>query len=324
MYKIVLITLCLFLLSCSSDSTDTGDGIQIKIEVAKELIDDILIVSSEGKKPGTVNPIDTFITLKNNGDNERQVLLKGSWLDANGGLYGGISSVVTFPPGHIETFQNGTRSQNVSIYKLAVSLTEQSQDELLTERLADTSVQISEGYGMTYTEQPSLNIPLWSPRGVANTEPFQAKTITFRADTPKFFPRWVLAISDRQFDVSKGAGIARYTHKDLQTIKINLPREPVAGDIFKQDMSYGGGYFQIKTSASANSTTSWNTSIAYIIEITRWDAEPSTQGGCTYPSVGTASGRLYISFKGSENSIKNSWVSGTFENAAIIHCKKPE
>ena len=87
MYKIVLITLCFLLLSCSSDSTATGDDIQIKIEVAKELIDDILIVSSEGKKPGTVNPIDTFITLKNNGDNERQVLLKGSWLDANGGLF---------------------------------------------------------------------------------------------------------------------------------------------------------------------------------------------------------------------------------------------
>ena len=71
MYKIVLITLCFLLLSCSSDSTATGDDIQIKIEIAKELIDDILIVSSEGKKPGTVNPIDTFITLKNNGDNER-------------------------------------------------------------------------------------------------------------------------------------------------------------------------------------------------------------------------------------------------------------
>jgi len=87
-------------------------------------------------------------------------------------------------------------------------------------------------------------------------------------------------------------------------------------------MSYGGGIFQIKPSPSAFETTSWNTSIAYYIEITNWDKGPSSGTSCNSMQalIGAASGRLYISFQGSEHGLENSWISGVFKDAPIVYC----
>ena len=176
---------------------------------------------------------------------------------------------------------------------------------------------------MTYTETPTDTIPQWTPRGVANGEAFQAQTISFRQD---HFPDWRLSISDRKYDAVVGIAIERSIHKDVQSIYIDLPGEPTAGRVFERAMSYGGGIFQIKPSPSANSTTSWNTSIAYYIEITNWDKGLSSGTTCNsmQAKTGSASGRLYISFQGSELSLENSWVSGVFEDAPIVYCPAGE
>jgi hypothetical protein len=81
------------------------------------------------------------------------------------------------------------------------------------------------------------------------------------------------------------------------------------GEKLVQEMSYGGGYFQIKTSPEANRTTSWNTSLAYAIEISDWNRDLSTDGPCATPDSGSASGKLNFRFKRSEGGLANSWIS---------------
>jgi len=76
-------------------------------------------------------------------------------------------------------------------------------------------------------------------------------------------------------------------------------------------MQYGGGIFQINPKPDSRSTTSWNTSLAYKIEIPDWQKEAGSSFTCSRPETGKAAGRLFISFKGSEDSITNSWISGT-------------
>ena len=309
----------IFILYRNTDHLNFTKGIEIQVELSRQLADEIEIVTAEGKRPGDFNPVEIVITLRNTGDTEKQILATGKWQDARGGNYGGTSSVRILAPGRTETFQTGTNSASVSVYKFSLSLTDKTDDELLTESLASKDVQIADGYGMTYTESPTDNIPQWTPRGVANGEAFQAQTIMFRQD---HFPDWRLSISDRQFDVLIGAGIERSTHKDLQTIYVDLPHEPRSGSVFEQEMSYGGGIFQIKPSPSASGTTSWNTSIAYYIEITNWNKGPSGESSCNsmQAKLGTASGRLYISFQGSEHSLENSWISGVLEDVPIVYC----
>lgn len=322
-WLILVALILIFILYRNTDTLDLTSGIDIQIELSPQLAGDIQIVSAAGKRPGDFNPVETVITLKNTSDTEQRVLATGKWQDARGSNYGGMSSVRTLVPGRLETFQTGTNSRNVSVYKFSLGLTDKTEDELLTESLANKDVPIADGYGMTYTEIPTDTIPHWTPRGVANGEAFQAQTIMFRQD---HFPDWRLSISDRRFDVLTGAGIERSTHKDLQTIYIDLPYEPTTGSIFEKEMSYGGGIFQIKTSPSAFETTSWNTSIAYYIEITNWNKGPSSGTSCNSMQalIGTASGRLYISFQGSEYTLENSWISGVFEDVPIVYCGKKE
>ncbi len=317
----ISVLISIFFLSRNTDALSLTSSIKIEIELSRDLTGDIQIISAEGKKPGDVNPVETTIILKNVSDSEKRILARGDWHDARGGAYGGSSSVRILAPGQAQTFQAGTHSLNVSVYKFSVGLSDKTEDELLTETLANKEIQIVQGQGMTYTESPTDSIPPWTPRGVANGEPFKAETIIFRQD---HFPDWRLGISDRPFDVLKGAGYERFTQKDLQTIYIDLPHEPTIGSVFEREMSYGGGYFQIKPAPSAFETTSWNTSIAYYIEITQWNKGPSSDVNCNnlQALTGTASGRLYISFQGSEYTLENSWISGVFEDVPIVYCGK--
>jgi hypothetical protein len=136
--------------------------------------------------------------------------------------------------------------------------------------------------------------------------------------------KWTLQIIDSHLDPLKGIAIARQAKPDIQVININLPNEPTSGAVFEKEMSFGGGYFQIKKSPDSQETTSWNTDSAWIIEITEWAKKPWIEGAGTFQQVGTASGRLYICFNGSEQGLKNSWASGIFENAAIVYYGKPK
>ena len=171
---------------------------------------------------------------------------------------------------------------------------------------------------MTFSTTPALEqIPPWSVRGVANGLPFDAKTLTFRTDAKG---QWKLEISDRAFNSITGIAIERLDHPDVQTVYINLSEAPAKGKVFQQEMQYGGGMFQIKPQADSQGTTSWNTSLAYKIEISDWQKGLSTHISCGRPKSGKAAGRLYISFEGSENQIRNSWISGTFKDAVILYC----
>jgi hypothetical protein len=208
----------------------------------------------------------------------------------------------------------------VTAFRLAVSETGSTQDELLTATLASATPK-AEGHGITYTDEPKTDqIPPWTVRGVANGTPFTAKSVRFVPNGAG----WRLEVSDGSVDPLKGAGIARHSRKTLQTAHIDLEPEPEAGAVYERDMAYGGGYFQIEKSPSAQGTTSWNTSIARAIEFTAWDRSPWSDDGGASQQAGTASGRLYVAFKGSEHGLANSWMSGTFDDAPIVYHGKPK
>jgi hypothetical protein len=114
--------------------------------------------------------------------------------------------------------------------------------------------------------------------------------------------------------------MARLDHPAVQTVYINLPEEPQAGAKLHQAMQYGGGYFQIKAKRDANSTTSWNTSLAYHIEFSEWQHGPLAVTSCGRRAEGKASGKLYISFKGSGMGVANSWLAGVFNDAPVLYC----
>ena len=329
-FVFVIIAGLFFLFSCSPDDSKTNKNLRtninistdsdiaINVDIARELKNDIVIDYAQGKKPGSTNPVESTITVKNETNSKQEILADGKWYDSRGNNYGGSKQILTLAPNQSQTLKAGTRSKNVTAYKLSLAPNTKSQDELLTDALSNTSRKIAEGYGMTYSETATDEIiPALPIRGFANGEAFQGQTVAFAQGTPG---KWRLEISDHVFDVLKGVGYARYERKDLQTIYINLPQEPMVGDKLGKDMSYGGGYFQIKTSPSSNETTSWNTSIAYAIEIASWNKGASIDGPCGNPDLGSASGKLYISFKGSERSFTHSWVSGEFKDVPIIYC----
>ncbi len=311
--------LLFFVVASCNDSPGTNqnsDSVQIAID--NRISQQIQIVSATGTQAGKVNPVEVQITLNNTSESTQQVLWEAQWLDSEGGAKGGSQRVLMFAPGQSQTILDGTRSPNVSRYEVILTNTQKSQDQLLTEMLA-TNPAIAKGNGMAFSSNPvSEKIPAWSVRGVANGQPFDAKTIIFRTLGNG---QWRLAISDRAFDpVNEGLGVARIDHPDVQTVNVSIASAPVMGKVFQQDMQYGGGMFQIKPSADSEGTTSWNTSLAYIITITDGPEEIGSYSSCARPKPGKISGTLYISFQGSEVQIKNSWVSGTFKDAVILYC----
>lgn len=311
--------LVLFLAASCDDSVGTdGDSDSVQITIDNQVSQQIQITSSKGTQSGEVNPVEVYVTLKNTSKSQQQVLWEGQWLGANGGRYGGSQRVLMFAPGQSQVVQEGTRSRSVTSYKATLTATQKSQDQLLTEMLASNS-SIAKGNGMTFSSTPaSEKIPGWTVRGVANGQPFDAKTIIFRTLGDG---QWKLAISDREFDpVKQGLGYARSYHPDVQTVNVSLTEAPVKGRVFQQEMQYGGGMFQIKPTVDSEGTTSWNTSLAYIITITDGPEVIGSHTSCGRPKPGKISGTLYISFEGTEEQIKNSWVSGTFKDAVVLYC----
>ncbi len=312
--------LLLVLLFCScSDSDDDrqaveGNGVSIDNQISQQ----IQIVSATGIEAGKFNPVEVNITLKNISGSQQQVLWEARWLDSKGGARGGSQRVLEFAPGQSQVIQDGTRSSSAKRYEATITSTQKSQDQLLTEMLA-SNPSIAKGNGMTFSSTPaSEQIPDWSVRGVANGQPFDAKTIIFRTLGNG---QWRLAISDRAFDpINEGLGIARTYHPDVQTVNVSLSKAPDTGTVFQQEMQYGGGMFQIKPSADSEGTTSWNTSLAYIITITDAPDVIRSHSSCGRKKPGKISGTLYISFEGTEEQIQNSWISGTFKDAVILYC----
>ncbi|MCB9588085.1 MAG: hypothetical protein H6718_21945 [Polyangiaceae bacterium] len=106
-----------------------------------------------------------------------------------------------------------------------------------------------------------------------------------------------------------------------QFIKVNLPEEPKKGAKLKKEMKYGDGFFQIKN-PDRDGLTSWNATNAYYIEFTEWDAKPYDEKGSMTQVAGTASGKVYVAYKGA-GSFKNSGLWGTFKDAVVRYRGKP-
>ena len=171
---------------------------------------------------------------------------------------------------------------------------------------------------MTYSETALDEvIPALPLRGLANGELFTGKTIAFYQGLEG---KWRLEISDHSYDVLRGVAFGRLERKDMQTIYLYFDKEPAAGDVLAQEMAYGGGIFQIKQADGSMDTTSWNTSLAYAIYIDSWKRGARGEHPCSKRDIGSTSGKLFISFQGSEFTFKNSWVSGEFIDAPIVYC----
>jgi hypothetical protein len=112
-------TLILFLYSCGQDESSAGGDrdisingdIAINANITSELRNDIQIVSAIGKKPGLNNPIETIINLQNVSNAEKEILVKGIWLDSRGNNYGGSSTIVKLASNQSQILTAGTRSK---------------------------------------------------------------------------------------------------------------------------------------------------------------------------------------------------------------------
>jgi len=330
-----LLLACLLLASCGSPdseknpaapaaaiSSDAGSSELLAIQTSLDpaLADTIELVSAQGLRPGRSNPVEAVITLRNRSAAPVSVMLDGQWLSAGGQGRGGAGSVLDIGAGQEARFQAVTRSADARSYRVSVKPARMDAQQMQAASLVAAAASGVAGHGVAYTDTPVLDeIPGWAPRGVANGAFFEAASLVFFP----FESQWKLEIYDRPVDPMQGLAITRSQYPDVQSIHINLPGEPATGAVFERELAYGGGYFQIKKSPDATGTTSWNTSTAWVIEITRWDRGPWQVGGKTFQQAGTAAGRLYLCFKGSEGNIRSSFLAGVFDDAPIMYYGPP-
>ncbi len=303
----------------AADKDIASDGnliINVDMDLALQSL--IHVTAAVGSKPGAVNPVETSITIQNDSAEQLVLEAQGEWYDGQGNRYGGITSTLTIAANQVHTLNAGTRSTHVVGYKLFLSQDIRSEDERFAAAISDPVNKVAEGYGMTYSETALDEvIPALPLRGLANGKLFTGKTIAFYQGLEG---KWRLEISDHLLDVLKGVAIGRIEREDIQTIYLHFDKEPAAGDILAQEMAYGGGIFQIKQSADSMETTSWNTSLAYAIYIDSWQREANGEQPCSKRSLGSTTGKLFISFQGSEFTFEDSWVSGEFVDAPIVYC----
>ncbi|MDD5309338.1 MAG: hypothetical protein PHU25_18640, partial [Deltaproteobacteria bacterium] len=74
--------------------------------------------------------------------------------------------------------------------------------------------------------------------------------------------------------------------------------------------------------ADPQMTVAWNTELAWVLEITKWDVREYDPKGELFQDAGRASGRVAVCFKAGGR-YQNSWVAGTFENAVVRYLGKP-
>jgi hypothetical protein len=296
----------------------TGGDLVITVNMDTGLENSISIGSATGARPGEKNPVETSITIHSESAQGETLQLRGEWYDASGNSYGGSTSTLEIGPGQSREHRDATRSTRASGYRLSLTRNVQSADERYAAALSDPANRVAEGYGMTWSETAADEvIPALPIRGFANGEAFTAKTIAFYQGQQD---KWRLEISDHGYDVLKGVAAGRLERRDMQTIYLNFDAEPVAGQVLGREMAYGGGIFQIRTTDGSGETTSWNTSIAYAIHVDSWEKGAHREQPCGWPTLGAASGKLFIAFKGSELSFENSWVSGEFKDIPVVYC----
>ena len=327
--RTVLSLLILCLMACGDNEPDlqslSGTTIEFETEITvsitlpQDLARDLEVVTAEGMKPGANNRVEATITFRNKGTTDRRLLVVGEWQDAAAHGFGGQSSVLLIAKGKTATFASGSQSRGITKFSVLVKPGTETVEQHLDSTLANLPAQVV-GQGIAYTDTPTLDVvPAWAVRGVANGEVFHARTIFFSP----FLGAWKLELYDRDFDPLKGTALAKSNLPGMQSIHINLPALPSRGAVFERLLNYGGGYFQIKQASAGKGTTSWNTEIAWVIEISDWHREPWLESKGLFQRGGSVTGKLYICFKGGGQGIKNSWVSGEFTDVPIVYYGAP-
>ncbi|MEM9069923.1 MAG: hypothetical protein AAGE52_15530 [Myxococcota bacterium] len=167
-----------------------------------------------------------------------------------------------------------------------------------------------------YTESPTAeSIPNSPAMANANGREIEIKTVVFQ---PRF-NSWSMTLTTAELDRPTGILPAGAESINLT----DLPQELAAGTFTHSIDESGGGYFQIKKIDDPESTTSWNTRLAYVLEITEWNGQPYDPEGRLFQEAGTASGKVVAVFRGREGGFANSWVAGTFEDATVRYMGKP-
>ncbi|MCB9634811.1 MAG: hypothetical protein H6721_22015 [Sandaracinus sp.] len=168
-----------------------------------------------------------------------------------------------------------------------------------------------------YTEEVSTSsIPAFPVKGMASGREIEIRSIFFQ---PRF-DQWGVSFSTAELatptSIQPGG--------DSETVNLtDLPQELGVG-VFEHGIDEsGGGYFQIKQLEDPTRTTSWNTRLAYVLEITKWEVQPWTAEGRMFQDAGRASGRVVAVFRGREGGFQNSWIAGTFEDAVVRYMGRP-
>jgi len=167
-----------------------------------------------------------------------------------------------------------------------------------------------------YTETPTVaDIPARPVHGNANGREIQINAVVFQ---PRF-NSWSLALSTAELP-----GPTRILPGGSEAVNLtDLPQEMAVGTYTHPIDEMGGGYFQIQQPDDPERTTSWNTNLAYVLEITEWDVSEYDPEGSLFQEAGTASGKVVAVFRGSGDRFQNSWVAGTFEDAVVRYMGRP-
>ncbi len=165
-----------------------------------------------------------------------------------------------------------------------------------------------------FSESPAANlIPSTRVRGVANGQPVEMPHVLLEATRNE----WRVSFCEKPFsrptDFVHGQAVHIYVREGL-----------AVGKPLVHAMKPGGGYFAMHVSdpANADATVSWVTDHAYYLEITKLDAKPYDATGELVQVAGTASGRVYVAYKGGSR-FASSGVAGTFERAVVRYYGKP-
>lgn len=166
-----------------------------------------------------------------------------------------------------------------------------------------------------YTETPQLDdVPNTPVAGNANGREIEIQTVVFQ---PRF-DSWSMTLSTAELDRPTGIlpGMA-------EAVNItDLPQELAAGTYTHAIDESGGGFFQIQK-PDEEGTTSWNTRMAYVLQITEWNGRPYDPEGSMFQEAGTASGKVVAVFRGNDRDFANSWVAGTFDDAIVRYMGTP-
>ena len=212
-----------------------------------------------------------------------------------------------------------TKIHRVLLVTFALVACSGSEDAPATEgatEATETPTEVAAPATFEYTETPTLDmVPAGPVQVSANGRTIEIKTILFqpRLDT------WSFQMSTGELERPTGM-----LPNGSETVNITgLPQELGVGTYSHTMDESGGGYFQIQQPDDPERTTSWNTRMAYHLQITAWDVAEYDSEASMFQVAGKASGKVVVTFRGSGDRFANSWAVGTFTDAPVRYMGKP-